>query len=342
MKKGIILLFGILVPSALIYMVWLGYGVLFEPNVNKDVAPYTLYVKPALDVNDVYAQLLNDEVLNNPEGFLLIADRKGLKHPKSGHYIITEDMSSNSVVNMFMAGLQTPVKVTFTGASSLAEVAGKLAPQLLQDSSSILQALEVPRKGWEGDMSLGAYLPDTYEFFWNATPETIAKKIYQNTIEFWTPSRILLANELGLTASELSTLASIVMKESQKSEDRPLVARLYLNRLDKGMKLQADPTVIYALKRKSPGLQVRRVLRKDLKIEDPFNTYFIKGLPPGPICVPEKDALLAVLNAPFHEYLYMCADPDKIGYHAFARSYKEHLRNQKKWTRYLNRQNIYR
>ena len=342
MKKGIVWLFGILIPSALIYMVWLGYGVLFEPNVNKDVAPYTLYVKEGISVNDVYAQLLSDEVLDEPEGFLLIANRKGLEFPKAGHYIITEDMSSNSVINMFMAGLQIPVKVIFTGGSSLAEVAGKLAVQLMQDSSSVLRALESPRKGWEGDMSLGAYLPDTYEFFWNAGPETIAEKIYQNTIEFWTPSRILLAEELGLTPSELGTLASIVMKESHKPEDRPLVARLYLNRLDKGMKLQADPTVIYALQRKSPGIQVRRVLRKDLKIVDPFNTYYIKGLPPGPICVPEKEALLAVLNAPLHDYLYMCADPDKIGYHAFASSYNEHLRNQRKWTRYLNRQNIYR
>ena len=342
MKKGIVWLFGILIPSALIYMVWFGYGVLFEPNVNKDVAPYTLYVKEGISVHAVYAQLLSDEVLDEPEGFLLIANRKGLEFPKPGHYIITEDMSSNSVINMFMAGLQIPVKVIFTGGSSLAEVAGKLAVQLMQDSSSVLRALESPRKGWEGDMSLGAYLPDTYEFFWNAGPETIAEKIYQNTIEFWTPSRILLAEELGLTPAELATLASIVMKESHKPEDRPLVARLYLNRLDKGMKLQADPTVIYALQRKSPGIQVRRVLRKDLKIVDPFNTYYIKGLPPGPICVPEKEALLAVLNAPLHDYLYMCADPDKIGYHAFASSYNEHLRNQRKWTRYLNRQNIYR
>ena len=342
MKKGIVWLFGILIPSALIYMVWLGYGVLFEPNVNKDVAPYTLYVKEGISVHAVYAQLLSDEVLDEPEGFLLIANRKGLEFPKPGHYIITEDMSSNSVINMFMAGLQIPVKVIFTGGSSLAEVAGKLAVQLMQDSSSVLRALESPRKGWEGDMSLGAYLPDTYEFFWNAGPETIAEKIYQNTIEFWTPSRILLAEELGLTPAELATLASIVMKESHKPEDRPLVARLYLNRLDKGMKLQADPTVIYALQRKSPGIQVRRVLRKDLKIVDPFNTYYIKGLPPGPICVPEKEALLAVLNAPLHDYLYMCADPDKIGYHAFASSYNEHLRNQRKWTRYLNTQNIYR
>ena len=342
MKKGIVWLFGILIPSALIYIVWLGYGVLFEPNVNKDVAPYTLYVKEGISVHAVYAQLLSDEVLDEPEGFLLIANRKGLEFPKPGHYIITEDMSSNSVINMFMAGLQIPVKVIFTGGSSLAEVAGKLAVQLMQDSSSVLRALESPRKGWEGDMSLGAYLPDTYEFFWNAGPETIAEKIYQNTIEFWTPSRILLAEELGLTPAELATLASIVMKESHKPEDRPLVARLYLNRLDKGMKLQADPTVIYALQRKSPGIQVRRVLRKDLKIVDPFNTYYIKGLPPGPICVPEKEALLAVLNAPLHDYLYMCADPDKIGYHAFANSYNEHLRNQRKWTRYLNRQNIYR
>ena len=183
-----------------------------------------------------------------------------------------------------------------------------------------------------GASAFGAYLPDTYEVYWNASAATIAEKLYQNTVRFWSEDRIAQAAALGLTPAEASTLASIVMKESSKSDDRPRVARLYLNRLEKGMKLQADPTVIYAIKRANPGAKVRRVLKKDLSIEDPYNTYYVKGLPPGPICVPEKAALLAVLNAPEHDYIFMCANPDQPGYHAFAKNYAGHLVNQRKWT----------
>jgi UPF0755 protein len=189
---------------------------------------------------------------------------------------------------------------------------------------------------------LGAFLPDTYEVYWNSSAETVVTKLYQNTITFWTPTRIQQAEALKLTPGEVSTLASIVMKESSKATDRPLVARLYLNRLDKQMKLQADPTVIFALKRLNPDEPVRRVLTRDLKVNDPYNTYVIDGLPPGPICVPEKSALLSVLEAPAHDYIFMCANPDKPGYHAFARNYAGHLMNQRRWTQYLDSRKIYR
>ncbi|MBA4738418.1 MAG: endolytic transglycosylase MltG, partial [Cryomorphaceae bacterium] len=250
--------------------------------------------------------------------------------------------SSNGIVNTLMAGFQEPVRIQFNSAENLEDLAGQLASQLMTDSLSLLKAFQETRVGWEGASTFGAYLPDTYEVYWNASAATIAEKLYQNTVRFWSEDRIAQAAALGLTPAEASTLASIVMKESSKADDRPRVARLYLNRLEKGMKLQADPTVIYAIKRANPGTTVRRVLKKDLSIEDPYNTYYVKGLPPGPICVPEKAALLAVLNAPEHEYLFMCANPDQPGYHAFAKNYADHLVNQRKWTRYLNERKIYR
>lgn len=203
-------------------------------------------------------------------------------------------------------------------------------------------ALSEAREGWEGPAALGAYMPDTYEMYWNASASSVAEKLYQNTVRFWSPERVEQAEALGLSPAGVSTLASIVMKESSEAEDRPKVARLYLNRLEIGMKLQADPTVIYALNRKNPEQKIQRVLTKDLSIQDPYNTYYVKGLPPGPICVAERAALEAVLNAPNHEYIFMCADPDRFGFHAFAKSYNEHLRNQRKWTAYLNRRKIYR
>ena len=342
MRKTIIIIVGVIIPVGLILLVYKGYNVLFEANVNESITPYTLYVDQETSIEEVYAKFIEDEVLLAPEGFLLLANKKGLVSPKPGHYIIKSGQSSNSIVNTLMAGFQEPVTIQFNTADNLEDLAGQLSKQIMADSLSLLEALKTERKGWEGAAIYGAYFPDTYEVYWNASAEEIAEKIYQNTIKFWSPVHLDKAARLGLSAAEVSTLASIVMKESSKTDDRPLVARLYLNRLAKGMSLQADPTVIYALKRKNPEMEVRRVLKKDLLIDDPYNTYKIKGLPPGPICVPERAALLAVLNAPYHDYLYMCANPDKPGYHAFARNYAGHLINQRKWTAYLNRRRIFR
>lgn len=342
MKKAILITIGIAFPLFLAYFGWKGYHAIFQPGVNSAKAPYNLFITPGTTTEEVYAQFQSDSLLLHPEGFMLIAKRKGLGKLRPGHYVITEEMSSNAIVNMFKAGLQTPVKVQFNAAESLEDLAGQLAVQLMADSASLLEALDRPMVGWEGELKMGAYLPDTYEFYWNADPETVADRLYQNTISFWSPERVEKAKNLGLSPGEVSTLASIVMKESSKGDDRPLVARLYLNRLQKGMKLQADPTVIYAMKRINPDTTIRRVLRRDLKIDDPYNTYQVEGLPPGPICVPEQAALRAVLNAPQHNYLFMCADPDRPGYHAFASNYAQHLVNQSNWTSWLNNQRIYR
>jgi UPF0755 protein len=342
MRKVIVLFIGVVIPALLIYVVYVGFNAVFEPNVNEGAMPYELYVEEGTTLTDLIATFERDQVLLNTQTFGLLAGRKGLSMIRPGHYVITAGMSNNTLINALKAGLQTPVRITFSTAENLADLSGKLSLQLMADSASLFEAFNQEMVGWEGPLALGAFLPDTYEVYWNATPESIAQKLYQNTISFWTPDRIRLASNVGLSPGEVSTLASIVMKESSKSDDRPLVARLYLNRLEKGMRLQADPTVIFAMRRHDPTQSVRRVLTKDLKIEDPYNTYFVKGLPPGPICVPEKAALLAVLQAPEHDYLFMCANPEKPGYHAFAKNYAGHLINQRKWTRYLDEQRIYR
>ena len=342
MRKLIIIIVGIIIPGFLVFLVIKGYNMLFEDNVNEAVAPYTLFVDESTTIDDVYAQFIEDEVLNSPEGFLILANKKGLSAPKPGHYIIEAGQSSNGIVNTLMAGFQEPVRIQFNSAENLEDLSGQLSHQLMTDSISLLEAFKESRTGWEGASAFGAYLPDTYEVYWNASATSIAEKLYQNTVRFWSEERVAQAKSLGLSPAEVSTLASIVMKESSKADDRPRVARLYLNRIKKRMKLQADPTVIYAIKRANPEANVRRVLKKDLSIEDPYNTYYVKGLPPGPICVPEKAALLAVLNAPEHDYIFMCANPDQPGYHAFAKNYAGHLVNQRKWTRYLNERKIYR
>jgi len=342
MRKLMIIFVGIIIPGVLIFAVYKGYNLLFEENVNPNIAPYSLYIGDHMTIEEVYDQFLEDQVLKVPDGFLLLASKKGLTHPKSGHYLIESGQSSNTLVNMLMAGFQSPVRVHFTGGASLRDLSQKLAEQLMVGEEELYLALSKEREGWEGPAALGAYMPDTYEMYWNASASSVAEKLYQNTVRFWSPERVEQAEVLGLNPAGVSTLASIVMKESSEAEDRPKVARLYLNRLDIGMKLQADPTVIHALNRKNPEQRIQRVLTKDLSIQDPYNTYYVKGLPPGPICVAERAALEAVLNAPKHEYIFMCADPDRFGFHAFAKSYNDHLRNQRKWTAYLNRRKIYR
>lgn len=342
MKKVIWIIVGMVIPALLLYAVFTAYGAVFEDNVVAEKAPFELYVEEGTTLEDVYQELFEEGVLKSPEGLLLIGQRKGLEEIRTGHYVIEAGMSSNGIVNMFKAGLQSPVKISFNGAKDIAELAGILDRQLLTDSASLYMSLKSAPADWNGDLVNAAYIPETYEVYWNAPAEKIAQKLFQYTLSFWTEERIAKSKNLGLSPQEVGVLASIVMKESSKKEDRPLVARLYLNRLAVGMKLQSDPTVIRAIKESDPHRKVQRVLRKDLDLDSPYNTYRVAGLPPGPLCVPEKNALLAVLDAPDHNYVYMCADPDKPGYHAFAVNYNEHLKNRRRWTEFLNKQGIYK
>ncbi len=342
MRRAAILIVGIVIPAVLFYFLFQAYNAVFEPGVVVENTPYDLFVEEGTTLEDVYTQLYEAQVLIAPEALLLVGEKKGLTTVRSGHYLIEEGMSINGIINMFKAGLQEPVKVSFNAGEHLGDIAAQLSKQLMADSTSLYEALAQPRQGWEGPMALGAYLPDTYEFYWNASPEQVADRIFQNTLLFWNEPRLSKAQELGLTPSQVGTLASVVMKESSHAEDRKMVAGLYLNRLELGMKLQSDPTVIFAINQLREGERIRRVLTKDLTLDHPYNTYVNTGLPPGPICVPEKQALLAVLEAKDHTYLYMCANPDVPGTHAYAVGYNEHLRNRERWQQYLDARKIYR
>ena len=343
MAKKIFLSFAFALLLAIGGGLYYGYNQVFKGSTNPSAVPYELYVRPGFTTDSVYQLLKADEVFTNLELFTFIAEKKGLTQVKSGHYTIADGTSINGLVNALKAGLQTPVKVHFNGAQDLRDIANQLSTQLMISSNDLYDALAQPLgEGWTTETQKGAYLPDTYEFYWNASGATVAQKIHENWKRYWSPERVEKASALGLTPQEVGVVASIVMKESAKVDERPQVARLYLNRIKKSMKLQADPTVIYALKRNNPDMEVRRVLTRDLRIQDPYNTYVNLGLPPGPICVPERGALDAVLKAPNHDYVFMCADPAKPGYHAFAKTYAKHLVNKAKWTAYLNNRRIYR
>lgn len=222
---------------------------------------------------------------------------------------------------------QTPVRVTFNNVRTFADLADRLAArmdftpqQFLAAAQRQAQADSITTEQFEAQ-----FLPDTYEAYWTATPEQLMDKIRANYRRFWTDERLAKARAAGLTPLQATTLASIVEEESNKADERPAIARLYLNRLHKGMKLQADPTVRFA----KGDFTIRRVTGDMLGIQSPYNTYVVNGLPPGIIRLPEARTIDQVLNAPAHNYIYMCARPDGSGYHDFTADYATHLRNAK-------------
>jgi UPF0755 protein len=223
-------------------------------------------------------------------------------------------------------------------------VAQQIAPDSITLLKAFLDSEFLAAKGFSKENALGMYLPNTYDFFWNTTAENFRDKMWKSYQKFWSEDRKSKATALGLTPKEVMSLAAIVQKESQKADERPRVAGVYLNRLKRKMKLQADPTVIYAMKLQLQNFDmvIKRVLYKDLEIKSPYNTYQYRGVPPGPITMPDMSSIKAVLNAEQHSYLYFVANPNNPGYHLFAKNGREHNRNKKIYTNWLDRNRVYR
>ena len=240
------------------------------------------------------------------------------------------------------------VKVTFNNQERLEILAGRIAKQIEADSLSLLKAFKEPSfwkdKAFQKETYLAMFLPNTYNFYWDVSPEIFREKMWINYKSFWNAERRQKANKINLSAEEVITLASIVQKETNKKGEYERVAGVYLNRLKKRMKLQADPTVIFALKKKTNNfnLAIKRVLLKDLNVKSAYNTYKNYGLPPGPIAMADLNVIDAVLNAEKHNYLYFVGNPEKSGYHSFAKSLREHNNNRKKYTQWLNQNRVYR
>lgn len=259
---------------------------------------------------------------------------------KPGHYELEPGMSVIDIVRMLKLGRQTPVRVTINNVRIPAQLAGKLARQLDADSVSLLRALtsrEVAAGvGFDSVTLFSMFIPDTYEFYWTASPEEVVRRMRREYDRFWTPARDSLRARSGLSRLEVMTLASIVYEETRQSDEMPRVAGVYVNRLRRGMPLQADPTVKYAMQ----DFGLRRILNRHLKYPSPYNTYINKGLPPSPICMPGKNAIDAVLRFENHDYLFFCARPTFDGHHNFARTYGEHLANARAYSAELDRRKI--
>lgn len=263
---------------------------------------------------------------------------------KPGRYLLGKGLSNEEIARTFYLGKQSPWNLTFHRIEDMNDLAGIVCRKLEPDSTAFAHAFKdaalLEKHDFPTDPHIlpAYFIPNTYEFFWNSSPEDFLERMQKEYQRFWNEDRKSKAKTLGLSPVEVSTLASIVQKEQAKWEDEwPTIAGLYLNRLNIGMRLQADPTVKYALGQ--PDL--RRVLTRHLSIDHPYNTYQNLGLPPGPICIPLPNAIDAVLNYEAHDYLYMCAKADMSGKHAFAKNLAEHNRNARAFQRELNRRGIY-
>ena len=259
---------------------------------------------------------------------------------KPGHYVLEPGMNVVEIARMLKLGMQTPVRVTLNYARTRAFLASRLARKLDADSAELMRALTDPQLAREvGTDSLqlfSIFIPNTYEFYWTVSPEDFVRRMRKEYDRFWTPERDAARRRSGLSRDEVMTLASIVTEETNKADEMPRVAGVYINRLRKGMPLQADPTVKYALQ----DFSLRRILHKHLRTPSPYNTYLNKGLPPSSIAMPSVAAIDGVLNFENHDYLFFCARPTFDGYHSFARTYGEHLANARAYSAELNRRNI--
>lgn len=290
-----------------------------------------------------YGQLTDSLMprIRHRAAFRFYARRIGLADGfKPGHYVLSPGMDVIRIARMLKLGLQTPVRVTINNVRTPGQLAQKLSRQLDADSVAWMQVFASPeqaaRVGFDSVTFFSMFIPDSYDFYWTVSPEEFVRGMKREYERFWTPERDSLRARSGLSRLEVLTLASIVYEETRKTDEMPRVAGVYVNRLNRGIPLQADPTVKFAMQ----DFALRRILHKHLKFPSPYNTYVNKGLPPSPICMPGKNAIDAVLNFEKHDYIFFCARPEFDGYHNFARTYPEHLKNARAYSAELNRRNI--
>jgi len=325
---------------------WYVYNTAFSGNTAFNNKEAHVYIPSNATIADVAEEL--EPLLRDTESFITIAHQKKYSpNIKPGHFIIKRGMTNNDIVNT-LRSKNIPINVKFNNQERLEDLAGHISNQIEADSISLLEAMRDPKflkeVGLNEETALSLYIPNTYEFYWNSFAETFRDRMKSEYERFWNEDRMEKAKKLNLSPEKVMALASIVQKETAKVDERPRVAGVYLNRLKVGMLLQADPTVIYAIKRSTNdyGQIIKRVLYKDLETDSPYNTYKYAGIPPGPITMPDISSIDAVLNPENHDYYYFVADVTNFGYHKFAKSLTQHNVNKAEYVRWVNSQGLNR
>ncbi len=342
-KMILFIVIGILIVAGGVVTVK-GYRWFFQANVMLDDQEFEcLYVPTEADFDDVVQLLTFRHWLQNKRGFVSVAQLMGYdKQVKAGRYRIENGMSNYNLVALLRSGRQTPVQFTFNNLRTVNQLAAIVGNRLEADSAQVMKLLTddavLELKGFNQATVMAMFIPNTYQFFWNTGAGKWLDRMHGEYEKFWNENRRQKADSLGLSIIEVAVLASIVDEETVKSDEKPLVAGLYLNRLKIKMALQADPTIKFAL----GDFTIRRILTKDLDVDSPYNTYRNTGLPPGPIRIASVSGIDAVLNAVDHDYIYMCAKDDFSGYHNFATTFKQHQQNAAKYQKALRRAGIFR
>lgn len=316
--------------------------VVFAPNTGSMTEGEYVYIRTGSSYGDVKKALKDGGFVRDLKTFDLLAQRADYPgRVKAGKYHITKGMSNFSIVRLLRSGRQTPVKLVVGKLRTNNDLVRLLSHNLEADSHVLRQmfrdTIYLAQFGLDTNTVLCGVMPDTYEFYWNTTADKAFRKIEKKFAAFWNDERRLRAEKQGLSPTEAIVLASIVEEESNKDDEKPNIASAYLNRLKSGMKLQADPTARWAY----GDFSIRRITSVQTSLASPYNTYYVNGLPPGPICTPSARSIDAVLNAPKTDYLYFCAREDFSGYHRFAATYDEHLKNARLYQQALNERNIH-
>ena len=336
-----IALLGLVIAGVIAFYI---YAAMFKPNTSFSEERVFIYIPTNANYAQVREQLI--PLLGSIKTFdALASQKKYTANVKAGKYAIKKGMNNNEIINSIRSQ-NIPVKLAFNNQNSLEYLAGRISAQIEADSLSLLRTMTDPeflsRTGFTLPTALGMYLPNSYEFFWNTSAKEFTERMFKENNKFWNSERLAKAEKLNLTPNEVLTLASIVQEESKRPDEQPAVAGVYLNRLRIGMPLQADPTLKYAAYQlpEYRNTVIRRVLNIHKDIDSPYNTYKYGGLPPGLIAMPDLSAIEAVLNYEKHDYLYFAADPDRIGYHKFAKTLSQHNNNAQRYQRYLNSQGV--
>lgn len=322
------------------------YQNIFTPNTGFNNPQAHVFIPTGATFKMVQEEL--SPLLKDMNTFVTVAHRKGYSsNIKAGHFIIKKGSNNNEIINSIRSG-NIPVTIKFNNQERLEDLAGHLAKQIELDSASLLNAMLdvdfLKASGFTQDTALGMYIANSYEVYWNTSPKAFCQKMLREYNAFWNTSRVAKAKAISLSKDQVMALAAIVQKETAMIQERPTVAGLYLNRLKKGMLLQADPTVIFAKKKTENNFKqvIKRVLFKDLKIASPYNTYRYSGVPPGPITMPDVSAIDGVLNYKKHDFYFMVADVENFGYHKFAKTLSAHNRNKKQYVNWINKQGVKR
>lgn len=331
--------FTLLVVSLSVYF----YQIYFSPNFLLEQEEGDLFIPNGATFETVMDSLRNRRYVHEEVSFRFVSRALGYwENVKPGRYVLKKRMNNITVVKLLLSGEQVPVKVIFNNARTLEDLAPKICRFIAVAPHEFLAITKdeklLTELGFTPQTLPAMFIPNTYFVYWNITPVELMQRMKREYDKFWTEERRAKAQQLNMSLTDISTLASIVEAETKAESEKPTVAGLYINRLQKGMLLQSDPTVVFAV----GDFGIKRVLNQHLQIDSPYNTYKYKGLPPGPINIPSISSIDAVLNYEKHEYLYMCAKEDFSGTHYFSKTLEQHNQYARKYRKALSKRNVYK